>query len=71
MGLEILDEGIDVLILIIIFNLGLRLVRSTLLRRLLVELSALDVGRQRRSAAGRVVRHWRYCWQIKALLGVY
>ena len=50
-GLEILDEGINVLILLLFLNL-LLLGRDLRGRSLLVELAALNVGRQRRGAVG-------------------
>jgi hypothetical protein len=66
-ALEVVDEGVNVLILLL-------LLLDALLRRhgvglLLVELSALNVGRQRRSASSRVFGHWRGICTDEALRG--
>lgn len=51
--LEVIDEGVNVLILLLLDgHLGVVL-------GLLVKFSALDIGRQRRSAGRRGLRHGR------------
>jgi len=51
--LQVLDEGINVLVLLLFLRnvLGAN-------NFLLIKLAALDVGRQRRGAAGRMVGHY-------------
>lgn len=67
-GLQVLDEGVHVLILFLVLDI---LLGRNILRRLLIELSALNVGRQRRSAGGRVLGHWRgLLRQIKLCAGL-
>ncbi len=56
LALEVFDEGVNVLIFLLLFFLVLALLVHRL-RSLLVELAALNVGGQRRSASGRVFRH--------------
>lgn len=68
-GLQVLDEGVHVLILLLV--LDLLLLGRDILRLLLIKLSALNVGRQRRSAGGRVLGHWRgLLRQIKLCAGL-
>jgi hypothetical protein len=55
--LEVVDEGVNVLILLLL--LGHLLLDGHRVGLLLIKLSALNVGRQRGSASSRVFGHWR------------
>lgn len=57
-ALEIIDQGVDVLILLLVLHDG-ALGSRDVVGLLLVKLPALNVRRQRRSAGGRVFGHWR------------
>jgi hypothetical protein len=72
LGLEVLDQGVDVLILVIVDNGGLLLGGRDALGSggavgslLVVEATRLNVGVQRRSAGGSVISHGErnlVCW---------
>jgi hypothetical protein len=60
MALEVINESINVLVLLFLLERRLGC-RHAVVGGLLVKLSALNVGRQRGSAGGRVFGHWRGC----------
>jgi hypothetical protein len=59
-ALEIINESINVLVLLLLFERRLSS-GDVVVGCLLVKLSALNVGRQRGCAGSRVFGHWRGC----------